>query len=190
MADTPSDFEASPPAPPNRWARAKDIAFSETRRFVIMFVYLWFMFGLFSLHERIVLRERGLNFSEQGWAIVNALVLAKVMLVLEKLRPGIQPKDQPLIYPILREAGFFAVVFLCFHIIEGVIVGLIGGKSIDASIPVLGGGGIAGVACVAIIMFVALIPFFSFREMSRVLGADRLNTILFGKRKHRTATGL
>lgn len=190
MVDRAQDGETLPPSRGSRWDRVKEVAFDEARRFAIMFLYLWFMFGLFSLHERIVLRERGLSFSEQGWAIVNAFVLAKVMLVLEKLRPGRQRQDRPLIYPILQEALLFAFVFICFHVVEGVVVGLIEGKTFDASIPVVGGGGIAGVLCVAVIMFVALIPFFAFRELSRALGPERLNAILFRTRRNQPATGL
>jgi hypothetical protein len=46
-------------------------------------------------------------------------------------------------------------------------------------VPAIGGGGLAGVLCVAVILFVSLIPFFAFRFISRELGADRLNAMLF-----------
>src|SRR6266550_8367749 len=53
-------------------------------------------------------------------------------------------------------------------------------KTFLASIPAIGGGGLAGVVCVAVILFVALIPFFAFRNVSRELGPGRLNAMLFG----------
>jgi hypothetical protein len=49
-----------------------------------------------------------------------------------------------------------------------------------ASLPEIGGGGFVGLASVTLILFVALIPFFAFRNLKRALGADRMNTLLFG----------
>ena len=152
----------------------------EVKRFVVMFLYLWILFGLFVLNERIILGQRGINFASQGFAIINALVLAKVMLVAEDLNLGRWVRPQPLIYPILHESLLFTVLFICFHIVEHVIIGLFHGDAIAASIPAIGGGGFAGLLCVAVILFIALIPFFGFRAISRELGPGQLNAMLFG----------
>ncbi len=37
----------------------------ETRRLLILFVYLWVLFGLFVLNEQIILRQRGIAFAPQ-----------------------------------------------------------------------------------------------------------------------------
>jgi hypothetical protein len=152
----------------------------EIHRFVVMFLYLWVLFGLFVLNEGIILRQHGISFSSQGFALLNALVLAKVMLVAEDLNLGHWLQGKPLIYPILHEAFVFAILFICFHVLEHVVVGFFKGETIARSIPAIGGGGLAGVICVAVILFVALIPFFAFRDVSRELGPGRLNTMLFG----------
>ena len=47
------------------------------------------------------------------------------------------------------------------------------------SIPGVGGGGLKGVFSVGLIMAVALIPFFAFREISRVVGASELLSLVF-----------
>jgi hypothetical protein len=162
----------------------KDKALHQGRQFLFMFLYLYVLFGLFTIHESIILREHHIEFTPYGIAVVNALVLAKVMLVAEDFRLGRRFEDGPLIYPILAKSGLFAIVFICFHIVEGVIVGLWHGETLVASVPGMGGGGIKGVISIGIIMFVVLIPFFAFREMHRVLGAAALQTILF-KRSHK-----
>ena len=155
-------------------------AIEEVRRFMVMFLYLWILFGLFALYQRILLRQEGLDFTAQGFAIINTLVLAKVMLIAEDLKIGRWVDSRRLIYPILGESFIFTVVFICFHIVEHVVVGLFKRESIAASIPALGGGGLAGLVSVGLILFVSLIPFFAFRHLSRELGADRLNAMLFG----------
>jgi hypothetical protein len=137
------------------------------------------LFGLFALHERIVLREQGINFTAQGFALVNALVLAKVMLIAEDLNLGRWLDRRPLIYPILHDAVLFTVLFIVFHIVEDVVIGLIHGETVRASIPVIGGGGVVGLLCVAVILFVALIPYFAVKNLNLALGPGRLKALLF-----------
>ena len=71
----------------------------EVRRFVVLFLYLWALFGVFVLYERIVLTQRGMGFSLQGFALFNALALAKVMLAAEDLNLGGCLHRRPRIYP-------------------------------------------------------------------------------------------
>ena len=154
-------------------------ALDEFRRFVVLFLYLWVLFGLFALQERIILRENGLNFTRQGIALVNALVLAKVMLVAVDLRLGRWPWRRPLILPIVLQALLFAILFIGFHVLEYMVIGLFRHEPTTASVPAIGGGGLAGLTCTATILFVALIPYFAFVNVSEALGGSRLKALLF-----------
>lgn len=166
--------------PEGRSNHLKARALEETRRFAVMFVYLWILFGLFVLNERVILQQRGIGFSMQGFAVFNALVLAKVMLIAEDLRIAGWLRPRPLIYPIVGESLIFTAMFICFHIAEHVVIGLFKGETVTSSVPAIGGGGLAGLLTVAVIFFVALIPFFAFRAVGRELGEGRLNAMLFG----------
>jgi hypothetical protein len=173
-----------PPAGPALAHRPtlKERVAEEGRRFLVMFLYLWVLFALSALHEKIVLREVGASLPSQGFAFVNALVLAKVMLVGENLNLGAWLLRRPLIAPILYESFVFAVLFIAVHYLEGIAVGLFHGRTVGASVPLVGGGGLAGLTCVALIMFVSLIPFFAFRDVNRALGGNRLTRMLIGAR--------
>jgi hypothetical protein len=181
--------ESPKPAPQggeNRRARATHLKHrigEEFKRFVVLFLYLWVLFGLFALHERIVLKEEGINFTAQGFALVNALVLAKVMLVAESFNVSRWLDKKPMIYPILNEAFLFAVLFIVFHIVEDLVIGLIHGESVRASIPIIGGGGVTGLVCVAVILFVCLIPYFAVKNLNLALGPGRLKALLFQARE-------
>ncbi len=175
---------ASLPAP-----GLKAMAAEEARKFVVLFLYLWVLFGVFALNQSIVLREQGIGFTAQGFAVVNALVLAKVMLLFEHFDPGRWLRRRPLIYPILYEALLLTILFILVHILEKVIEGLFRGKTIVASLPSIGGGGLAGLLSAAVIMFVALVPFFGFRNLSFVLGSDRLTALLFSSSSNPTGSG-
>jgi hypothetical protein len=163
----------------------RDRLVHEVVRFGLMFVYLWVVFGLFVLHERIIRGQMGLGFQAQGFALINALVLAKVMLVAEDLRLDRGLRGQPLAYAAAGEAALFAIVFIVFHVLERLAVGLWHGSTLADSVPAIGGGGFAGLISVAAIMFVMLIPYFAFRDLGRALGQEELRKLLFSSRNAR-----
>ncbi len=78
-------------------------AADEFRKFLVLFFYLWILFGVFVLNQGVVLREHGFDFAPQGFAFINALVFAKVMMLFEIFDPGRWLRKRPLIYPILYE---------------------------------------------------------------------------------------
>ncbi len=158
----------------------KERAAEEMREFLIMFLYLWLLFGLFVLNERIILQQSGLSLFSQGFAAINALVLAKVMLIADGLKFGHRLHHKPLLYSTLYKAMAFALLFIIFHVVEQVVIGLFKGESAAAAVPLIGGGGVGGLICVTLILFVALIPFFAFRDLSRVLGPEKLRELVLG----------
>jgi hypothetical protein len=166
----------------SRGAAARDRIVHEIRQLLFMFLYLYVLIGLFTLYEHVVLAERHIPYALYGFALVNALVLAKVMLVADDLHVGRKFEDRPLIYPVLAKSVLFAIVFLCFRLAEGLLIGLWEGKTFQASLPSIGGGGITGVLFIGIIMSFALMPFFAFTHISRLLGPGVLLALIF---KHR-----
>jgi hypothetical protein len=158
--------------------KAKD----EFKEWVVMFLYLWFMFALFALHQSIIMMQQQLDVPRQSFAIVNALILSKVMLVAEGMHLAQGRQDSRPILVILNKSVAFALLFIVFHILESVIVGVVHGKTIAASFPELAGGEFQGIVSLGIIVSVSLLPFFGFREVSRALGQDRLVRLLMARR--------
>jgi hypothetical protein len=157
-------------------ARAAD----ELRRFLVLFFYLWILFGVFVLNQGVVMREHGINFPMLGFAFINALVFAKVMMLFEAFDPGRWLRARPLIYPILYETLLLTVLFLVAHVVEKTIEGLLRGKTITDSVPVIGGGGLVGFLSITAILFIALTPFFGLRNLSLAMGEGRLYAMIFG----------
>jgi hypothetical protein len=144
-----------------------------------MFAYLWVMFLLLQLHQYGILAQRHIPFEQYGVGLINALVLAKVMLVADDLRLGEWRGRRPLIFPVLLRSILFAIVFIIFDIIEKMLIGVWHGKTVADSIETFGGGGILGAILVAIIVAIALIPFFGFVELSRLMDPGELARIFF-----------
>ena len=89
----------------------KERAAYQLKEFLGMFVYVWVLFGLSAIHKSIILAEEHINYQAQGFAIVNALILAKVMLIGEDLHLGSELRDKSLLYSILYKS----LVFSVFH---------------------------------------------------------------------------
>ena len=164
---------------PERKLGLKQRVFDEVIKFLAIAFYLWVMFGVFALHESVVSAKNHIDYHFYGFAVINALILGKVMLVAEDLHFAEWVKDRPLIYPILCKAVAFSILFLVFDVVEEVLVGVFKGKTIDESVPSIGGGTPSGVFFVGIILAVALIPFFAFREVGRAIGERALHSLMF-----------
>jgi len=157
----------------------KDKALHEADRFAQMFAYLFAMFALFQLHEYVVLANHKISYARWGFALINALVLAKVMLVANDLGLGARRDTSAPIYYILLRSILFAGIFFVFDVAEKIVVGVFQGKSIGDSLPTYGGGGLLGTVLVGLIVSVALIPFFAIEEISRAMGPGELAKVLF-----------
>ena len=164
--------------------RAKD----QIRNFTLMFVYLWVVFGMLAVHEFIVLSQHQINYRFHGLAFVNALVFAKVLLVAEDLHLGRRFNDKPLVYSILFKSLLFGVTLICFHVAEHVLIGVWDGRPIAQSIAEAGVNNLAGTVSLGIIATVALVPFFILREISRVIGPDKLWSLFFHRRNSEVRT--
>lgn len=177
MSDPSDQPKAAPPA---RSLRTRIT--QEFQRFLVLFLYLWALLGLFVLNEDLIERSAGDAFLFQGFAILNAFILAKVMLAAEHLDVGRWLERLPLVVTIVLEDLLCTALFMLVHVLERVLVGMHHGKSLSESVPSFGGGGLAGSAIVAAIIFVSLLPFFTFKHVARAVGPDRLQAILFQRR--------
>ena len=174
-----TDRRCLPVADKSALKRVKQKAVEEAIKFAVIVAYLWVTFGTIALHEFVVSAKDHINFHFYGFAFINALVLGKVMLIAEDLHYAEWFEGRPLIYRILCKAVAFSILFLIFDVVEEVVVGVVKGKTIGQSIPDIGGGSLSGVIFVAIILSVALIPFFAFREISLVLGQRTMHSLIF-----------
>ena len=60
----------------------------ETREYLILALYPFVVFALLIFHKSMILAEHHIDYTLHGLALINALVLAKVMLAPEDLGFG------------------------------------------------------------------------------------------------------
>lgn len=153
----------------------------EVREYFIISLYLFAVFSLFVVHKSLILSEHHIDYTLHGFALINALALAKVMLVAQDFHLGNWFDDAPLIYPTLVKSFLFTVVLACFKVAEELAVGHLRGRSFQESFAELGGGTWKGIVTLAALVLVMLIPFFGFNELRRVFG-ERLFALFFRPR--------
>jgi len=156
-------------------------AIEEGKRLFWIFLYLWVLLGLFSLHKALVSNDQNL-FSNEGFALINAWLLAKVMFIGEIFHVADNLRQKPLIYPVMLRSAVFAMLLVSFHLVEEVILGLWAGKTVTESISDIGGRTVKGILVVGFVIFVVLIPFFAANELGRVTGKDKFYEVFFVRR--------
>ena len=140
-------------------------------------LYLWAVLGLLVMHKSMILSEHHIDFAYHGLALINALALAKVMLVAKDLHLGERFNEAPLIYPTLMKSALFTIVLACFKILEDAVIGFYRHKPFQQGIGELGGGTLTGFLTLAFLVFAMLIPFVGYGELGRVLGKGKLEQI-------------
>ena len=107
----------------------------ELKSFAGIVLYLWVVFGLYVLNETIIMGKEHISFASHGFALINAVVLGKVLLVAEDMNFADRFKQGPLVFPIVYKAFAFSVLFVVFHVAESMLVGLFHGRRAIESFP-------------------------------------------------------
>ena len=146
------------------------------------FLMLLFTFVESGTPAALPVPKNRIDFAYHGFAIINALALAKVMLTAKDLHLGEQLDDAPLIYPTVLKSALFSVVLACFTILEEAAIGLYHHQSFQQSITDLGRGTLNAILTLTLLLFVVLILFVGLGELQRVLGAGTLRQIFLHPR--------
>ena len=152
-------------------------AVSELQKYAVVVAYLWLLFGLFALHKQLVLGQ-GVSLWQQGFAVINALVFGKVVLIGDALDLAKGKDGQSLAAIVLRRSLAFALLLVAFHLLEEAARAWFQNEPMSSAIAGVGGSP-AGLAAYVAIFFVVLIPFYAFQEAARVLGDDAMWSLFF-----------
>lgn len=161
----------------------KERAAEEFRIFWIIALYLWVFLGSFTIYRRLIVAEAGSAYLHYGIALIEALVIAKVILIGRMFGFSRHFEDRPLIVPVLYKALLFGVLVLLFGIVERVVEGWFHKEGLFGGLRTIGELGANELGARALMLIVAFVPFFAFAEIGRVLGARKLGALFFAKRE-------
>jgi hypothetical protein len=146
-------------------------------------LYLSLFFGVFNTYRRLILAHYDISYMNYGVAIIEALVLAKVILIGDLLRLEFSKKNRPLIFPTLTRSVFFTFFVAAFKFVEETVKGLIRHKGWGEGFqPFIGDAKYQYLASFLVVFF-TFIPFFALKELNREVGKGKIWRLFFGPRE-------
>ena len=163
----------------------KQKAKHEFMEFAMIALYLAFFFCALVTYTILLLRKYDVSSDALNYtlAIINALVIAKIILIGELMHLGRRTETRPLYQSVLLKSVLFGMLFFLFHLLEEFVKRLIHG---EPSGTVLRNIHIDEMIARSIVIFCAFVPLFGFRELRRVMGEEKLHGLFF---RPRAATG-
>ncbi len=149
----------------------------ELREYAVAALYLYVYLVALNLYRQAILNAHGVSYSSYGWGAINALILAKFILIGQAFHLGERYATHRLIYVIAVKAVLFLIFLFVLSFIENAIVGFIHGQSLSASSATFGGT-LPQLLATCLVMLLILIPYLAFRELNEALGEGGLRKLL------------
>ncbi|RPJ06327.1 MAG: hypothetical protein EHM37_20075 [Deltaproteobacteria bacterium] len=159
----------------------KEKIFHEMTEYWINVCYLTLVFAAFTQYRRLLLSAYDVTYTNYWVAVIEALILAKVIMIGAVLRLGRGLEHKPLIYPTLYKTVVFTLFCVVFTVLEHAIKGLWTGTGFMGGIAEFFGKGHELLAN-SLVVFVAFFPFFGVKELGRVLGDEKIRALFFRRR--------
>jgi hypothetical protein len=151
----------------------------ELREMFELAAYLAFFFISLAVYDLLLLRQYTADSWNFGFALINALVITKVIMIGEYAKVGRRYEKRPLLVSAVWKAFIFGLLVYAFHIVEEAIKRLIHGAPATTIPREIHFDQLAGRS---IVIFCIFVPLFAFRELQRVMGEDEFRTLLFGSK--------
>jgi len=166
-------------SPDKKQVHLKTMILHEVSEYGMNVCYLALAFASFIQYRRLILAAHDITYTNYWVAVINALILAKVIMIGSVFRLGRGLEQKPLIYPTLYKTVVFTLFVGIFKIIEEVIKGLWKGKRLTEGLVDFFEKGPYELVANSLIVFVAFIPFFGVKELGRVLGEKKIRALFF-----------
>lgn len=163
-------------APQTLLERAKH----ELRSYLIVTGYIWAVLSLLRLHEHALSGAYGFSMMNEGWAIVTALILGKVVVIAEMLHAGSGLSQRFPSLTVIIKSCAVALALLIFHLLEHLAIAWWDGEDI---LHVVGEfDGTLSLIKTAM-MAVAFLPYFLIEQVEEKTGQKDLILLAIGMRR-------
>jgi hypothetical protein len=154
----------------------KQKAMHEFRQYVAISLYLAFFFCAVTTYRMVLLKDFQDAYFNYGAALINALVVGKVILIGEYVRLGRKHEDKALLLSSIYKAFLFGLLVFGFHIVEEVIKRSLHGETLRGAFAEVHFDELVDRS---LVIFCTFVPLFAFRELRRVLGEERFQQLIF-----------
>lgn len=133
----------------------------ELIEYAVNVVYLAVVFAAFTTYRRLILASYDITYTNYGVAMIEALILGKVIMIGGLFRLGRSLEDKPLIYSSLYKTAVFCLFCAAFTVVEHTVVGRWKGGGLAAGLHEMAEQGGHEVLANTLMLFVSLFPFFA-----------------------------
>lgn len=152
----------------------------ESKSMFLLFLYLALLLGSFTTYRRLLLAEYHITYLHYGYAVIEALVLAKVILIGRLMQIGTRrPSRPPLIWPTLYKTVCFSLLIIVFNALEYLVDGLWHRDTVREVVADFFRLGEREIVSRLLVIIVALVPLFAFWEADRAVGEGKLFALFF-----------
>ncbi len=155
----------------------------EVRIFIIYTLFLFILFSIFNVYERLLMGIYGDTQIRYGYSLIEALILAKIIMLGQAVKIGERFKHKPLIFPVVHKTVIFSLLLLIFNICEHYIMGFFAGNTIEQTYHEVMRQKINIMLAKNFIMIIIFAQFFTMLELSKTLGENRLVELFFKRRR-------
>ena len=104
----------------------------ELKEMLVLSGYLAFFFCALMIYKQLLLnRYQVQEYWDFGFAIINALVITKVIMIGQYAKLGKKHEGKAILVSALWKASLFGLLVFAFHIIEEVVKRLIHGADVE-----------------------------------------------------------
>jgi hypothetical protein len=151
----------------------------ELKEMLTLSLYLAFFFCAIAIYDMLLLRQYNVEYWTVAFALINALVIAKVIMIGEYAKLGKRHEDKALLVSAVWKAFAFGLLVFAFHVVEEMIKRLIHGSDVAKAATDIRFEQLAGRS---IVVFCVFVPLFAWREFRRVMGEETFADLVFGSR--------
>lgn len=163
-------------------ASLKERAIEQLKIYLLITLYLWILLGSFTIYRRLIISEAGGSYLHYGISLIEALIIAKVILVGRMFGFSRRFDDRPLIVPVVYKTLLFGLLVIAFGFIEHLVRGWLHGEGWSGAQTALAALGTNELRARVLMMMIAFVPFFAFGEIVRVIGPREMSALYFSKR--------
>ena len=145
-----------------------------------IFLMILLFLVMFATYRMMLLDTFSSKYFLYGTAIINALIFAKVVAIGEMAHLGHRAEDRALMVSVLWKAFAFSLFLIAFELVEEAVKEYFHGAVVFHKIQLVRK---QELIARTVVFFLAFIPFFAFRELSRVVGHHRTIDLFFKNRR-------
>lgn len=168
-----------------RW---HEIVAHEAFEYFFNFAFLAVFLVAFAWYRRLILAAYHIHYVGYWAPLIEAAILAKVIMIGDVLRIGRRVNNQPLAVVTIYRTVVFSVLVLLFSFLEHIVGALIHGRSAAEGIAEFTSKGMDELLAWYLLILVAFLPFFAMKEIERAFGAEEVRRRFFRRRADDIAT--